>query len=156
MLFPDHIEYRIAGGDVLFPRMFKVRQVFSRDRIDDVPEAVRREMERLALADVAGKRVALTAGSRGVANQALILKTAAAFLGERGAIPFAVPAMGSHAGATAEGQREFLAGYGITEERIGVPILSDMGVVKLGETASGFPVYCDRYAAEADFILPIH
>lgn len=157
MLFPDRIDYRIVGLDEFpLPRMFKARQVFSRDRIGDVEAALRAELSKLALPPLAGKRVALTAGSRGVANQAKLLRAAADWLKEKGAKPFIVPGMGSHAGATAEGQKEFVAGYGVTEAAMGVPILSSMDVVRLGVTASGFPVYCDRHAAEADWILPIH
>jgi hypothetical protein len=74
----------------------------------------------------------------------------------KGANPFIVPGMGSHAGATAEGQKDFIAGYGITEATMGVPILSSMDVVLLGSTPSGVPVYCDKHAAEADYILPVH
>lgn len=157
MLFPDRIDYRIVGLDEFpLPRMFKARQVFPRDRVDDVEARLCAELSKLPLPPLEGKRVALTAGSRGVANQARILRTAADWLKGKGAQPFIVPGMGSHAGATAEGQKEFIAGYGVTEEAMGVPILSSMDVVRLGTTASGFPVYCDKNAAAADYILPIH
>lgn len=156
MRFPGRINYRFHGIDMPLPKVFRARQKFARDRIADVPAAVRREMQKLPLAELAGKRTALTGGSRGVADQALILQTVAAVLKEHGARPFIVPAMGSHGGATAEGQREVLANYGITEERMGAPILASMDVVQLGTTASGFPVFCDRNAAEADCILPVH
>ncbi len=156
MLFPDRIDYRFHGEDMVLPRVFRARQKFPRPRLQDVPLAVRREMAKLPLADLAGKRVALTGGSRGVADQPLLLRTVAAVLKEHGAKPFIVPAMGSHGGATAEGQRAVLADCGIAEETMGAPVLSSMEVVRLGVTASGFPVYCDKLAAEADWILPVH
>ncbi len=156
MQFVDRIDYKLGTDDIVIPRMFKARQVFSRKRIDDVDGEVARQLATLTLPDLTGKRIALTAGSRGVANQARILKATADFLKKKGAKPFIVPGMGSHAGATAEGQHEFIAGYGITEAAMGVPVLSEMEPVLLGTTASGFPVYCDQNAAAADFILPVH
>ena len=157
MLAPERIDYRFAGGDIPLPRMFRARQLFSRERLEDIENMVAAELDRkIPEGMVAGKRIALTAGSRGVANQARILKAVADNLKAKGARPFIVPGMGSHGGATAEGQRELIAGYGITEEAVGVPILSSMEVNRLGTTASGFPVYCDRNAFEADFILPVH
>ncbi|MDR1536130.1 MAG: lactate racemase domain-containing protein [Planctomycetota bacterium] len=156
MQFPDSIDYKLGGDDFDLPRVFKARQLFARDRIEDIEAEVAGQMDKLSLPALEGKRVALTAGSRGVADQARILKAVADRLKGRGARPFIVPGMGSHAGATAEGQREFIAGYGITEESMGVPILSCMDTVRLGTTPSGVPVYCDRNAAEADYILPVH
>ncbi len=156
MLFPDRIAYTMGGAEVEIPRVFRARQIFERSRLEDVGAAARAELDRLPLPDLRGKRVALTAGSRGVANMARILRAVADWLKEKGAQPFIVPAMGSHGGATAEGQKALIAGYGVTEEAMGVPILSSMDTVLLGTTASGFPVHCDRNAAEADCILPVH
>ncbi len=156
MQFPDRIDYKLSGAEIEIPQVFRARQIFARERLEDIEAAVKQELGKLVLPDLAGKRIALTAGSRGVSNQARILRAVASFLKAKGANPFIVPGMGSHAGATAEGQKEFLAGYGITEEVIGVPILSSMDVVQLGTTASGFPVYCDRNAAGAEYILPVH
>src|SRR5262249_28885794 len=99
-----------------------------------------------------GQTVALTAGSRGIANIPLILKSTADFLKRLGARPFLVPAMGSHGGATAEGQRRLLESCGITEEFVGAPIRSSMDVVSVGQTPEGFPVVLDRHAAGADHI----
>lgn len=96
-----------------------------------------------------GMRIAVTAGSRGVANIALILKTIVSFLKENGAVPFIIPAMGSHGGATAEGQKNLLAGYGITEKSMGCPIESSMDVKKIGKTADGRDVFIDRLAARS-------
>jgi hypothetical protein len=156
MRFSDRIEYCFGGDDFRLPRMFRARQLFARDRLENIEAEVAVQLEKFPAAGVAEKRIALTAGSRGVADQARILRAVADALKAKGAEPFIVPGMGSHGGATAEGQREFIAGYGITEEAMGVPILSSMEVTRLGTTASGFPVYCDRNASEADFVLPVH
>ena len=154
-MVPDHVNYKIVQ-DFELPRMFRARQNFPRDRVEDIEGVVKAELDKLSLPDLAGKRIALTGGSRGVDNQARILKAVAGWLKAKDAKPFIVPGMGSHGGATAEGQKELLASYGITEDAIGVPVLATMEVVQLGTTDSGFPVFCDRNAAEADYILPVH
>jgi hypothetical protein len=96
--------------------------------------------------------VALTAGSRGIANIPVVLRSLATFLKDLGAQPFLVPAMGSHGGGTAEGQRKVIESYGITEAFVGAPIRASMDVVSLGTTAEGYPVVLDRHASEADHI----
>jgi hypothetical protein len=94
----------------------------------------------------------LTAGSRGIANLPLVLRTVVQFLMQMGARPFLVPAMGSHGGATAEGQERVLASFGITEDSMGVPIRSSMDVESLGTTEEGYPLIMSREAARADHI----
>lgn len=91
--------------------------------------------------------IAITAGSRGVANVAIITKSIVDFVTSKGANPFVVPAMGSHGGATAEGQLELLAGYGLTEEYLGCPIKSSMEVKMIGHTEDGREVVIDKNAA---------
>jgi len=120
------------------------------------------EQTRLALAAVFGQkklspgaRVAITAGSRGIANYLTILRTAAEFIREHGAEPFLVPAMGSHGGGTVAGRRAVLTGLGITEESVGAPILDGDDVVEVGR-AGGLPVYADARAKTADGILLIN
>lgn len=137
-----------------YPKMITLRQEFERPRVDDIPQAVRQTLERLELSQCIrpGQTVALTAGSRGIANIARILRETVRFLRQLGAEPFIVPAMGSHGGATAEGQRQVLESYGITEEFVEAPIRATMEVVSLGKTPEGFPVVLDRFAAEADHI----
>jgi hypothetical protein len=139
---------------VTYPTFLRVRQHFERPRVPDVAAAVAAALEGLDLARRVrpGQTVALTAGSRGIANIPLILKAAADFLKRLGARPFLVPAMGSHGGATADGQRRLLESYGITEEFVGAPIRSSMDVVSVGTTPEGFPVVLDRHAAGADHI----
>ena len=145
----------VSGTHV--PRMFRVRQVFPRPRIDpkDIPGIIDGLLseEKFASRVKPGMRIAITAGSRGIANSALTTKCIADFCKKQGAHPFVVPAMGSHGGATAEGQREILAGYGIVEEYVGCPIVSSMEVKKVGTNEAGIDVYIDRHAAEADGII---
>ena len=143
--------------DTFVPKMFRVRQKFPRPRIDpaDIPGIIQNLLseEKFASRVKPGMRIAITAGSRGVANVALTTKCIADFVKSRGAHPFIVPAMGSHGGATAEGQREILEGYGITEEYVGCPIISSMEVKKIGVNEEGGDVYIDKNAAEADGII---
>jgi hypothetical protein len=137
-----------------YPSLLRVRQHFERPRVADIAGAVFAALERLDLGRRVrpGHRVALTAGSRGIANIPVILKATADFLKKLGARPFVVPAMGSHGGGTAEGQRQIIESYGITEEFLGVPLLASMEVIQLGSTPEGFPVYLDRHASEAEHI----
>jgi hypothetical protein len=134
--------------------MVRLRQHFERPRVDDVAAAVRAALERLDLGRVIrpGQSVALTAGSRGIANIPLILRATVRFLRDLGAQPFLVPTMGSHGGGTAEGQRRVLESYGITEAQVGAPIRASMEVISLGSTPEGFPVLLDKWASEADHI----
>jgi hypothetical protein len=139
---------------VSYPQFIRVRQQFERPRVEDVPAAVTSALEKLDLGRAVrpGQTVALTAGSRGIANIPAILRSTAAFLKKLGARPFLVPAMGSHGGGTAEGQRKVLESYGITEELVGAPIRASMETVQVGTTPEGFPVLLDRHAAQADHI----
>ncbi len=143
--------------DTYVPRMFRVKQNFPRPRIEkeEIPDVINGllSQEKFALRIKPGMRIAITAGSRGVANVALTTRCIADFVKSRGASPFVVPAMGSHGGATAEGQKALLAGYGVTEENVGCPILSSMEVKKIGVNEEGGDVYIDKHAAEADGII---
>lgn len=142
------------------PPMLRVRQQFDRTSISpcELPGILSRLLRTgpLSARIRPGMRIALTAGSREIRNMAEILASAAACLRELGAEPFIVPAMGSHGGAEAEGQRSLLAGYRITEETCGCPILSSMETVCAGAAPDGRPVYLSRDAAEADGILLIN
>lgn len=134
--------------------MLRVRQQFETQRIDDVSVAVRTALEKLNLSKKikAGQSVALTAGSRGIANIALVLQATCRFLKDLGAKPFLVPTMGSHGGGTAEGQRKIIESYGMTENFVGAPIRASMEVISLGNTPEGYPVFLDKHASEADHI----
>ena len=138
-----------------FPKIFRVRQTFDSPRVADVPGEVHAQLARLDLAGKLrpGQSVAITAGSRGIANIAVILRAIVEHLGGLGARPLIVPAMGSHGGGTAEGQQRLLASYGITEPSVGCPIRSSMDTVVVGRAAEGFPLHFDRVAFEADHVL---
>jgi hypothetical protein len=139
-----------APAAASLPRLVRVRQEFPTPGRCDVEGEIRR---RLDAPDIARRiprgRVAVAVGSRGVAEIPLITKTVVAALRRHGAQPFVVPAMGSHGGATAEGQRDVLAGLGVTEAAVGAPIVSSMEVVELGRIADGSGVYWDREAYQA-------
>lgn len=154
----DRIEVNIAGGlDVTLPRMVHVRQKFRTPKLDNVAKAVVEQLKRPEVrAKVKpGMTVAVGCGSRGVNNIAECARAVISELKALGARPFIFPAMGSHGGATPEGQREVLEGYGITESFVGCPIRSSMDVVEIGKLDDGMPVYIDRHAAEADAIVVI-
>ena len=142
---------------VSIPKMFYAEQKFSRETIkpEDIPAKIFSELSREPFISKIkpGMRIAITAGSRGVANVAVITKAIADFVKSRGGRPFIVPAMGSHGGATAEGQLEVLEGYGITESSMGCEIRSSMEVVELGMSDSGRKVFIDRNAYESDGII---
>jgi hypothetical protein len=131
--------------------MLRVRQTFPRPRVEDIPRAVAEALDRARPPIRRGDTVAVGAGSRGIADIAVIVGATVRWLQDQGARPFIVPAMGSHGGGTAEGQVSVLEHYGITEAAMGCPIRATMDVVQVGE-ALGLPVWLDRYAAEADWI----
>ena len=140
------------------PNMTRIQQQFEAPVLTDLPAAIHTELDRINASAIVkpGETVAVTAGSRGVANVDVAVKATIDYLKGLGAKPFVVPAMGSHGGATAEGQRSVLEHYGITEETVGAPVKATMEVVELGKTASGLPVFLDRYAAEADHVVPLN
>lgn len=141
-----------------FPRIAMARQRMTSLPIRDVVAAVQNEIGGLDLAGCVrpGEHIAVTAGSRGIRNIALILKEVVSALKTLGAEPFLFPAMGSHGGATAEGQIELLRGYGITEESMGVPILATMETNEIGKTPQGVSVSVDRIVCQADHIVVIN
>jgi hypothetical protein len=134
--------------------MTLVRQHLERPVLADVAGSVSQELKKLDLGGriKPGQTVALTAGSRGIANIPVILKATADHLKSLGARPFLVPTMGSHGGGVAEKQRSIIESYGITEEFVGVPIRASMDTVTVGSTDEGWPVLLDRHAAGADHI----
>jgi len=138
-----------------FPRMFMVRQNFPDRRVHNIPDVVHRELsERQFQTKLApGSRVAIGVGSRGIANIATIVRAVVAFWKQAGMHPFLFPAMGSHGAATAEGQADVLAHYGIIEETMGCPVVSSLAVVSLGHTPDGIETFMDRNAFEADGVM---
>ncbi|MCS7014644.1 MAG: lactate racemase domain-containing protein [Gemmatales bacterium] len=140
-----------------WPLVYRLVQHWDQPEITDVAEAVRQAIlsSRLPQRLRPGSRVALAVGSRGIAHLAEMAGSALRTLRELGAEPFVVAAMGSHGGATPEGQRELLASYGITESGLGVPVRTDMEVVEIGRNSWGEPVYWDRHAYEADAVITL-
>lgn len=137
-----------------FPRMVKVKQKFETSAVLDIDETVTQQLQPLLDKRIeSGMRIAITAGSRGISNIREIIRATAQSLKSQGAEPFIIPAMGSHGGATAEGQVEVLESFGITESFCGVPIISSMDVVEIGKSEDGIPVYVDKHAFEADAIV---
>ena len=143
--------------DIPIPGMFHAQQVFPADRItaEEIPGVVERELSQEVFASKIkpGMRIAITAGSRGIRNVDVITRAIVDFVKKRGAEPFIVPAMGSHGGATAEGQLEILESYNITPESMGCPIKSSMEVVELGVSSRGKTVYMDKNAYESDGVI---
>lgn len=153
-MFEREIPYRLIKANFTgFPRMMRVRQLFKNASVSDIEKEVRGRIQNLPLPDITGKKIAISAGSRGVPNFKETLRATGQELKARGAKPFVVPAMGSHGQGTAEGQAEMLAVYGMTEETLDMPIVSSMDTVLLGISESGANVYCDRTAYEADWIV---
>ena len=140
------------------PKMAAVLQRFDDAHISDVEKAVREQLTRTEIAARvnSGMRIAIGAGSRGIANIGITVRATVQALREFGAEPFVFPAMGSHGGATPEGQQAVLAGYGITEEDVGAPIRATMDTILIGEMKDGTPVHMDRYAHEADGVVLIN
>ena len=141
-----------------YPRMHRVRQTFAREREADPRAAVARELQRVSgsLNFKPGARIGITAGSRGIRDIAVIVRALVDGLRAAGAAPFVFPAMGSHGGATADGQTAVLRHYAMTDETLGCPVLSGMETVLLGTSADGIPVFADRYAAEADHVVALN
>ena len=149
----------IEGGlNLPMPKMVPIRQKFLAAEIKDIPAEIRRlfHQEARMKGIKKGSRIAVTGGSRGI--QAIDKITLAVIRGLQslGAEPFVVPAMGSHGGATAEGQKKVLAGYGITEEAMGVPVRSSMEVEEIGKLENGVPVYLDKEALHSDGIVVVN
>ena len=138
-----------------FPPIFRVRQTFARPQVTDVAREVHTQLAALELHRRVqpGESVAITAGSRGIANIAAILRAAVEHFRLLGAEPFLVPAMGSHGGATSDGQRQVLQSYGITEASVGCPIRAEMDTEIIGRAAEGFPLHIARTARRADHVL---
>lgn len=138
-----------------YPKMFRLRQKFEGPALRNVAEAVRSELAGLHLNQRigGGQRVAVAAGSRGITDIKLIVRTVVDFVRELGADPFIVPAMGSHGGATAEGQLAVLATMDITPETMGCSILASMDTVQVCQSAEGVDIHFDRHAYEADHVI---
>src|SRR5262249_29542357 len=140
-----------------FPLLSPIRQKTLQPALADVAAEVRRQWQQSSLPKriARNQRVAIAVGSRGIANVATIVRATVDTLRDLGAQPFIVAAMGSHGGGTSEGQRQILAGYGVTEQSMRVPVHTEMDVVCLGTNSWGEPVYWDKNAWEADAVVTI-
>ncbi|HIM55671.1 MAG TPA: DUF2088 domain-containing protein, partial [Candidatus Latescibacteria bacterium] len=141
-----------------FPSMARFRQRFEVNSIGNVAGAVREQLAAAGLKEAIapGARIAVTGGSRGIDEIDLITRTVIDCIRECGGKPFVLPAMGSHGGATAEGQKEVLSSYGISQESMGVPVEATMEVVKVDTLDDGTPVFVNRLALEADGIVLVN
>jgi antitoxin (DNA-binding transcriptional repressor) of toxin-antitoxin stability system len=143
-----------------FPELSTGQRVYSPQDVpevpvDEIPGRVRQELAPLLGRIKPRERVAITAGSRGIANIVAILRTCGEAIRDQGGEPFIIPAMGSHGGATADGQHDMLAGYGITHETVGMPLISSMDVQQIG-AIDEMPVFFSTTALEADHILLVN
>ena len=140
------------------PNVVRVQQVFDKTRLEDAAEAVVAGLRRLNLEKriAPGARIAITAGSRGIQNLVTMTRAVVDTVKAVGGQPFIVPAMGSHGGATDEGQKNLLADLGISEATMGCPILSSVAPEEIGHTPAGVPVYLDKNALHADGIIAIN
>jgi hypothetical protein len=145
-------------GPIALPRVAPVRQRFDRPRLADIEGEITRQITTGGFFSSLkkGQNVAVTAGSRGISNMPLMLRTLVREIRKIGCEPFIFPAMGSHGGATAQGQAEMLQGMGIDEKSVEAPIRSSMETVQIGETDGGLPVYVDAYADKADAIIVVN
>jgi len=142
--------------EIKIPRILRIRQKFARPVCANIKSKVKKEVAKF-LDDLPSRaRVAIAVGSRGISNMREITATVVQEVKGCGAKPFVVPAMGSHGGATAEGQKKVLESYGISEHSVGAPIISSMEVVKIGSLNNKVAVYFDKNASQADAIIPIN
>jgi len=148
----------LMSSSTVLPRMLEVEQELTSSPLKDVKAEVRKELQNLNIRSRVklGDRIAITAGSRGIANISTITAAVVEMVKECGGKPFIIPAMGSHGGATPEGQKEILNHYGITPENIGAPLVSSMEVDLLAHLEDGTPIYISRDAHNADGIIVVN
>ncbi|WP_125144119.1 lactate racemase domain-containing protein [Clostridium transplantifaecale] len=139
------------------PKMYRVHQKFPEEKIEEIEKTVRDEMEsKFGAASLAGKKIAVTAGSRGISHCAGILQEIIKFFKDKGAEPFVIPSMGSHGGGTVEGQMEVLRHLGLTPESLGAEFAAEMDTVAAGHLSNGLPLYFSKAAMEADGIFLVN
>ncbi|MDK8642256.1 lactate racemase domain-containing protein [Niallia taxi] len=144
--------------DIPVPKMAKVKVKFDDAKIDNLDFVLMEKLQReqVVKSIKPGMEIAVAVGSRGLDRIIELTAATVKFLKSLGAKPFIVPSMGSHGGATAEGQRAVLEHLGITKEAVGAEIRSSMEVVEVGRLANGLPVYVDKFALQADGIVVIN
>ncbi|HUS07979.1 MAG TPA: hypothetical protein VMZ52_16870 [Bryobacteraceae bacterium] len=140
-----------------FSRMLLVRQHFPDRRLHDIAGEVKKQLSSAGFGSrlKPGSRIAIGVGSRGIRNIATIVRAVVDFWKSQGVQPFLFPAMGSHGAATAEGQADVLAHYGIHEATMGCPVISQLEVISLGKTSDNIEAFMDRQAYESDGVMLI-
>ena len=146
-----------AALSLRLPEMLSVKQVFSCEELQETEACIIRQLNASWIKALIkpGNKVAVAVGSRGISNLGLIVRTLGQIIKAHGAFPFIVPAMGSHGGATGEGQKVVLENIGITEAFVNMPIISSMEVVEIGKTVGDIPVFMDINAFQADVVIPV-
>ncbi|MDA8226980.1 MAG: lactate racemase domain-containing protein [Desulfitobacterium hafniense] len=144
--------------NIPIPKMVRVKQTFERNPVENIEAELVKKFKAKQIASLIkpGQRVAIGVGSRGITDLPLMVKIMVREIKQAGGIPFIVPAMGSHGGATAQGQKDMLIRMGIKEDYVDAPIESTMETVQIGTAENGLPVYIDKYAYEADAIVVIN
>lgn len=149
-----------SAYDIKLPKMIPVTQIFPDEKlkVEEIREVVTREISKDKVKGriKPGQRIAVLVGSRGISNLDTVVKATIDQLLDLGAEPYIIPAMGSHGGGVAEEQRNILECYGVTEEAMGVPIVSSMETVIIGKTSGEVPVHADANACQMDAIVPIN
>ena len=140
----------------MFPEMTKIKQLFNNNKINNIEYETKKQLDEIRFNVKKGSDIAIAVGSRGISNIKHIVKIVVDFIKEKEANPFIIPAMGSHGGATAEGQKQVLKSYGITEDFLNVPIRSSMEVIELHQNGLKNKIYTDKIASEADGIIIIN
>ncbi|MCG8482364.1 MAG: nickel-dependent lactate racemase [Clostridia bacterium] len=148
------VKVAIDGKDnIKIPKMLRIKQHFKNEEVTNYEQILENDIKKIEDEFLNGKKIAITVGSRGITDIDQIIKSLVEILLKKGASPFIVPAMGSHGGATIEGQLEVLREYNITEEYLGVPIKASMDVVEIGALEDGTPIFCDQIAFKSDGII---
>ena len=144
--------------NAVYPKMYRIKQHFANDKVADIKSEVYKQFDLIGLKDKIKPeaQIGITCGSRGINNIDKIIKAAVDYVKDNGGKPFIIPAMGSHGGATAEGQKHVCEKFGVSEEAMGCPIRSSMETVVLGKTKSGVDVHFDKNAYESDGVIVVN
>ncbi len=154
---PDELGFQVINSPLfLIMEVFKIRQQFSRPVIGNLEQELISRLESQAGSVSVGAKIAVAVGSRGIQNLSTIVHVVIRYLKQKGALPFIIPAMGSHGGATVEGQAALLGDYRITEAAMECPIRSDMDVITLPQDGLETPIYMDRLAFDSDGVVLIN
>jgi len=137
-------------------RLTRIKRRFPDNSLKYPEKEVKKELSKFSGSVSPGNRIGIAVGSRGISNLELLVRSTVDFIRSRSAIPFIIPAMGSHGGATADGQSQLLEDYGISEKNVGAPVFSSMEVVRLNQGKSPCSVFMDKFAYESDGVILIN